>query len=322
MNKLAALGILVIVLAVILSASFNFTGYVISTNTVRVGYLPISASLPLFVALDNGYFEQEGLKVDAVRFESSNPIMDSLLLGKLDATGGVSSTTMLLIEEKQLGNFKVAGLQGETSERTASCLIVRMGSGIKGIRDLSSKKLLTGPGLAGKSIVEVFLKSVNMTLSDINLAQMEYSLVVPAFLAGNGDAVFIWEPECTVVMERAGNTSELLIDGPRPKFVIDPYISSGNLMSTDFTGNYPKLAAKFVKAMDRAVDFIEKDEAGSKRILGKYTALDEETALKTKLYVYWKSGEMFGDLQRFADLMLDAKMLKTSIDVTTLSYAG
>ena len=56
-----------------------------ASATIHVAYLPVTQSLPLFVAIENGMFEREGLNVEAVRIESPNQIIDALLAGQAEA---------------------------------------------------------------------------------------------------------------------------------------------------------------------------------------------------------------------------------------------
>jgi ABC-type nitrate/sulfonate/bicarbonate transport system substrate-binding protein len=43
---------------------------------VKIGYLTLVMSLPTFVALEKGYFQEQGLKVTATPFESGTLIVD------------------------------------------------------------------------------------------------------------------------------------------------------------------------------------------------------------------------------------------------------
>lgn len=51
-----------------------------SAEKVKIGYLRIVNSLPTFVAVEKGLFDQEGLKVELVPFESGTLIIDALVL--------------------------------------------------------------------------------------------------------------------------------------------------------------------------------------------------------------------------------------------------
>ncbi len=53
-------------------------------DDVKIGYLPFVLALPTFVALEKGYFQEQGLKVTPTLFESGTIITDALITGRLD----------------------------------------------------------------------------------------------------------------------------------------------------------------------------------------------------------------------------------------------
>src|SRR5437899_12739208 len=55
------------------------------SNTVRVGYVGITCEAPIFTAVENGFFKEEGLDVELVKCEWAN-YKDVLALGGYDIT--------------------------------------------------------------------------------------------------------------------------------------------------------------------------------------------------------------------------------------------
>src|SRR5262245_57913005 len=54
---------------------------------VQVGYSPASSSLPLFVAVERGYFEDQGLELELTPFTLSTDQFPALASGQLDFGG-------------------------------------------------------------------------------------------------------------------------------------------------------------------------------------------------------------------------------------------
>ncbi|MCK4386257.1 MAG: ABC transporter substrate-binding protein [candidate division Zixibacteria bacterium] len=54
----------VIIISIIVTVS---GGCAKKPEKVRVGYLPITLTLPFFVAMEKGYFTEAGLKVEAIK---------------------------------------------------------------------------------------------------------------------------------------------------------------------------------------------------------------------------------------------------------------
>ncbi len=55
-----------------------------SAESIKIGLLRVSASAPIYVAIDRGYFAAEGLEPQLVYFESGPPIPAGLVAGDLD----------------------------------------------------------------------------------------------------------------------------------------------------------------------------------------------------------------------------------------------
>lgn len=54
---------------------------------VTIGYSALRISLPVFVAQDKGFFVEEGLNVKLERFDTAQPLMQSLVAGNIQAGG-------------------------------------------------------------------------------------------------------------------------------------------------------------------------------------------------------------------------------------------
>jgi len=51
---------------------------------LMIGYWPLSAGLPFYVAMDRGLFKEAGVNVEAVKFASPNQVVDAMIAGRLD----------------------------------------------------------------------------------------------------------------------------------------------------------------------------------------------------------------------------------------------
>ena len=72
--------VVVLMLFVLMTA-----GKALSAEKVTIGHLPIVPSLPTYVAMEKGFFAEEGLEVELVPFQSGTAIIDALLAGRIDA---------------------------------------------------------------------------------------------------------------------------------------------------------------------------------------------------------------------------------------------
>lgn len=80
-----------------------------STKSIsKIGYLPLTAGLPLYLALEKGYFKQAGLDVEAVKFSGEQQVVEELMAGRIQgATNGVDSSDLATGEITSPGLFKI-----------------------------------------------------------------------------------------------------------------------------------------------------------------------------------------------------------------------
>lgn len=75
---------------------------------VKIGYWPIVAGLPLYLALEKGYFKQAGLNVEAVKFSGEKEVVEGLMTGQIQgAANGVSSGDLATGEISSPSSFKI-----------------------------------------------------------------------------------------------------------------------------------------------------------------------------------------------------------------------
>ena len=75
---------------------------------IAIGFWPVASGLPLFVAVEKGYFQEAGLEVEAVKFANPNQVAEALIAGRLQGTGnGVASGALGLAEITSPGLFKI-----------------------------------------------------------------------------------------------------------------------------------------------------------------------------------------------------------------------
>ncbi len=91
-----------------------------SEEKIKIGYMPIVMSLPTFVAVEKGLFEQEGLKVEITPFESSTLIIGALLAGRIDADCCSGTPGYWFAEQNAAGQLKLFLTYGSSSLKIPS----------------------------------------------------------------------------------------------------------------------------------------------------------------------------------------------------------
>src|SRR5439155_1169243 len=53
---------------------------------IRVGYWPIAAGLPFYVAVEKGFFKEAGVEVEPIKFAGAQQVMEAMLSGRADGS--------------------------------------------------------------------------------------------------------------------------------------------------------------------------------------------------------------------------------------------
>ena len=290
---------------------------------ISMGYLPIAYHLTAFVAKEKGFFDEEGLDVEMVKFETVNDAMGALVTDKIQLSMA-GYPTMFALEAASPGGFKMFGHAFETNERNQHALLVPVNSTVQSIEGLNGKRIGTYTGSTQKLYISLIMKKLGFQEgTDYEIVQVATPLQVPALAAGQFDALLTIEPYVTIAKDKGVAT--VLIQNPRGKYVLDPLPAGpAGAVSTKLLERDAATAQKIVRAMDKAVAYINENEAEARKALAKYAPIDEQTALRIGLY-NWRVQPSAGDkqdVQKMADVFFENGELKKRVDTQSLWLPG
>jgi ABC-type nitrate/sulfonate/bicarbonate transport system substrate-binding protein len=161
MQKLIRFMIVIISVALIFSSGIS-----IAEETMKITYSRGIDDLPLYVALEEGLWEKEGIKVELVRLVGEHNIIAAALHEDIDAghieLGGAFHTGLQNIP------VKVVTWLGHAHKGTRCGLHVDTKSNINSIRDLKGKRIAESGTITTAMILSESLKSAGLVMSDIN----------------------------------------------------------------------------------------------------------------------------------------------------------
>jgi len=287
---------------------------------VKIGYKPNGNYLPLFVALENGYFEEERLKVETVRFDSTNTLMDAFAAGQLDATPTGNAVVSYSLEGSKSGLFKIYGVNFYTDERHPEKLIVRKGSGIQTYQDFEGKTIGTNKGVFARTMITKFLEKKGV--KNFQVIELDDKLQVQALKLGQVDALASLEPNPTIAVEKGIGEEFPGLHSPYKEVIGFNAALSISVISSRFLEEHPKEAKKFLLAMKKSFEFIEKDLEKSKAILPRYVPIEASTAQKIEMEKYdffdTLTGEQQQAVQKTADFLFEQEIIKKKVDAISL----
>jgi NitT/TauT family transport system substrate-binding protein len=292
---------------------------------ISIGFWPVAAGLPLFLAVKKGYFQEAGLNVEAVKFASANQVAEALIAGRLQGTGnGVASGALGLAEITSPGLFKILASNPSNAEHVLEQVIVAKDSPIQSIADLKGKKLATGPGAQNKAIGEAILAAVGV--SNPTVQQLEINQHVAAIESGQIDAAYTLEPTGTVGTMKG--LTRVLENGVVAKYILGdamaPWFGGSAALSTKFIEQYPKTTKTYIEAYRRAIQDIRNNPKEARQYMVGYTAIEGELVQKVPLVDYTMYDEFKPEdityFQKFFDFMTDKAIFSHKVDVASLLY--
>lgn len=283
--------------------------------TLPVGYVPDIQFAPLYVAIEKGYYRDEGLDVSIdYSMENDNTVLVGT--GKL-SFAVVSGEQVLLARAQELPVVYVAAWY----QQYPVGIVAKKSSGITSLADLRGKKIGL-PGLYGANYIGgmALLDSAGLTANDVTLDSIGYNQVA-ALVAGQDDAVIIYTANEPVQLQNQGVDYTLF----KTSDALD-LVANGLITNEDTLKNNPELVKKMIHATLRGVEYTvdHPDEAFeiSKKFVETLASADQATQkqvllnsiemFKTDHYGYSRPAAW----QNMQDILLKMGLLTSPLDLS------
>ncbi len=138
------------------------------SHTFNIGYGRYIDCLPLYVAVDHGFFHQEGVRVNLRVVRDAKSTIGAILHGDLD--GGFLGFPQIVFALERKVPIKVVAWAGRSHPGTRCGLHVWNNSDIRKVEDLKGKKIAMGRDVSTRTLVGTLLARHGMTYNDIEVA--------------------------------------------------------------------------------------------------------------------------------------------------------
>jgi len=292
----------------------------LSAEKIKIGYLRIVNSLPTFVAVEKGLFEQEGVKVELIPFESGTLIIDALMTGRIDANACSAITGFWFAAQGAPDRFKIFLAYGTPSRKNpAFVAIVKKDSPLKELKDLKGKRVGTYPGASSVELGKAIIRT-QMDPEGIIFQEVPPTILISALAAGQIDAFFAPEPMGMIAISQG--VGRHLVEEPLGLLGLEKgFAGAGFGFSSQLLSESPGLAKKIKAIYYKAVDVIDKDRKAYRPLLTKYLGLPESVAMNIPLQSWMKIETLDKEsTQKYFDLLYREGAFKKRVDTTKLYY--
>ena len=287
-------------------------------KTVKMGYLPILAAMPLYIAKENNYFSEQGVKIETLQLQSSNQLLDALVRGDLDIVVGFSSVPVFTAETIDPGKIKIFSASDITLESPFDSLLVKMDSSLASLEDLEGKKIGVFPGSTATNLLKKFFTDKGLDASKIEFVQVVPANQLPALYQGSIDALHTYEPTTSIALQ-GGNAKRLYGSIYAEQLNHNPMGVS--IISSRFISENPSLAGKAVAALNMGSDFMRENDSATREMAAKYVKVEKAVA-DSMVFPYMSRSDQINEdaLQSYADMLLDIGEMSSKIEVSGLLY--
>lgn len=265
---------------------------------------------PLYIAIRDGYFEEEGLTVEPQTAQGGAAIIPAIVAGEFNM--GYSNYVSILLADQGGLDLRIVSENDRASDDHGVYALAD--SGINSPADLAGKTIavntLNNIGTVG---IRSVLEAEGVDPLSVELIEIPYPDMAAALERGDVDSVWVVEPFQT------GLTSSLdvvlaldLFSGPADELPVAGYVTT-----EQFAAANPNTIAAFVRALERATEDVENDPSLIAEIVPTYSSIPPEVAAEVGLPTFVADSDP-AELQRVADLMLETGVTSEPIDVQSV----
>lgn len=263
----------------------------IEQKTVRVAYMPnMGSASSLFTAIDQGYFDEVGLKVEVAEFEGGPAEITAMASGDIDIAQIGHGAHALCIEGQ------ACIFQMDSTNSLADEVVANKEKGITKAEDLKGKTVAVASGTSSEVILKQILAKANMTEDDIKVVEMAVDGMTTALVAGQIDAAATWSPNTVTLKKSLGDNYVSL--GSNADFADKATFPSSFITTKEYAEKNKDVLVRFSAAINKAHVYREANIEEVAKSLAKHLDAPEETMVASVGEGDWATiNKICGDME-------------------------
>ncbi|MBL5972239.1 MAG: ABC transporter substrate-binding protein [Candidatus Leucobacter sulfamidivorax] len=280
--------------------------------TLNIGFLPIPDVAPIYLGVEKGFFEEEGLtlNIDAALTGQTQGVV----AGTYDfAMANTAATIVAASQGIPIRYVAPGGAEQESADTAMAAVIVAGDSPIEGAKDLEGKRVAVNQlGSIASVTIDELVRQAGGDPSTIQYSELGFPNMGAALDAGEVDAAWVVEPFRSI-NELAGKKVVM-----HNLYEVKP----GLLFSTYFTTEAyaqqnPEIVERFVRAVIKSNEYADANPEEARAILSSYLTIDP--AIQASLrQLRWPSEIDRDSIQLLIDLLEGAGTITNAPSVDDL----
>jgi ABC-type nitrate/sulfonate/bicarbonate transport system substrate-binding protein len=283
---------------------------------LRVGYVPTTSWLPVWIANEKGYFADNGLDVTLVPTQNVSVLPP--IVGKQLDFAPSTPTDFIKASNSGLDLIITSGMTIESSSNHYVELIVRKDSGIRTINDLKNKIVATPAlGAISHSALLLWLKRSGIEPESIRAVEIPYPNMPDQLKSKAVDAIESIQPFVGILL---ANSDFISLGDPILK-AADPSLFTHWIAQGAWVKANKQTVSAFNKSLSQAVTFIDSNPTEARAALGKFTNLPEAVRQKIPLPQFSLTVTA-NQLDVWVKVLKELNQLSKNVDATQLIFTA
>ncbi|WP_246579268.1 ABC transporter substrate-binding protein [Alkaliphilus flagellatus] len=243
----------------IMIATMCLSGCSGKTELTKIQVMEVTHSVfyaPHYIAVTEGFFEEEGLKVEIIDGKGADKTMAALLSNQVEI-GFMGPEASIYVYNQGKEDYAINFAQ--LTQRDGSFIVAREPNPNFKLEDLRGKELLGGRkgGMPNMTLEYVLKKNGLVPGKDLNVrTDIQFDVMAGAFAGGEGDYTTLFEPVASL-MEKEGKGFVVASVGEESGYI--PYTAYSAKKS--YIEKNPDIIQKFSNAIYKGMLWVEKHSA-------------------------------------------------------------
>ena len=281
---------------------------------LTVGVIPILDVAPIYLGVQEGFFEEEGLNVTLELAQGGAAIIPGVTSGQFQF-GFSNVVSLLLAESNDLGIRAIANGAQSTDDPMEDFGAVNVpgDSDIQDLTDLAGKRVgvNTLNNIQTTTINEIVRKAGGDP-STITYVELPFPDIVQAIASGDVDAGQLVEPFRTMSLNNGDRNLGSNLAGVTDHLEVAMYFPSAT-----YAEENADIVQRFTDALNKSLQYADENPDAAREGLGTYTNIDPAVA-EAAVLPRWP-GEINRDsVQLLGDLMVGDGLIPSVPDLDTL----
>ncbi|MFF3503824.1 ABC transporter substrate-binding protein [Streptomyces sp. NPDC003247] len=240
------------------------------TTTVKLGLIPIVDVAPVYLGVQKGFYEKQGLKLSITTAQGGAAIVPGVVSGQFQF--GFSNMTSLMVAQSNSVPVKAVangiastGVQGNDF----GAITVKKGSALKSAKDLEGKKVAINTlKNINETAVRASVRTAGGDPDKVKFVELPFDQMPAALDGGQIDAAMVVEPALATVKSQGGvEIASPLVD-VAANLTVAMYFTSAQ-----YAQQNPAVVKKFQQATAESLAYADAHPDEVRQIVTTYTKI-------------------------------------------------